>query len=862
MAEETGGTPQGRQSIIPINIEDEMRGAYIDYSMSVIISRALPDVRDGLKPVHRRVLYGMLDLGVNYNKPYKKSARIVGEVLGKYHPHGDASVYDTMVRMAQDWSLRYTLVDGQGNFGSIDGDSPAAMRYTEARLRRMAEEMLSDINKETVDFQPNFDDSLTEPTVLPAKLPNLLLNGSSGIAVGMATNMAPHNLREVVDGIHAYIDNNEISIPELMKFVTAPDFPTGAIIYGTSGIHEAYLTGRGRVVMRAKAEIVTSPSGKDQIIVTEIPYMVNKAQMIEKTAMLVNEKKIEGISDIRDESDRDGYRIVYDLKRDAIPNIVLNNLYKYTQLQSTFGINNVALVKGRPLTLNLKDLIKYFVDHRHEVIVRRTKFELREAEKRAHILEGYLIALDHLDEVISLIRSSADPDTAREGLMARFGLSEIQAKAILDMRLQRLTGLERDKIQNEYNEVKALIERLNEILNNEGLRMQIIKDELTEMKDRYGDNRRTEVVHSDDDFTVEDMIPNEDMVITISNQGYIKRTSLSEYRTQGRGGVGSKGVSTKDDDFTEHLYVAQAHNYLLIFTDMGRVYWKRVYEIPEGTKTSKGRAIQNLINIEPGDNVRSIINVKNMQDENYINNNFVIMCTEKGIIKKTALEAYSRPRQGGITAITIHEGDRLLNATMTNGKNHIIIAKSEGKAVHFHEKQVRPMGRTAAGVRAVSFDSDSDRVIGMVCVTRPDANLLVVSENGYGKRSLIDDYRITNRGGKGVKTLNITDKTGKLVAIKEVGDDDELMIINRSGITIRIKVDELRIMGRATQGVRLIKLNDDDRISSIEKIQSVESEIKAEKQNEEAPGFDDAVEPPVDGIDDIGDDSEAPATEE
>jgi DNA gyrase subunit A len=826
MAEETGGSTPGRQSIIPINIEDEMRGAYIDYSMSVIISRALPDVRDGLKPVHRRVLFGMLELGVNYNKPYKKSARIVGEVLGKYHPHGDASVYDTMVRMAQDWSLRYTLVDGQGNFGSIDGDSPAAMRYTEARLRRIAEEMLADINKDTVDFQGNFDDSLQEPTVLPAKIPNLLLNGSSGIAVGMATNMAPHNLREVVDGIVAYIDNRDITIPELMKYITAPDFPTGGIIYGTSGIQEAFLTGRGKIVVRSKAEIVTGNNGKDQIVVTEIPYMVNKAMMIEKTAALINEKRIEGISDIRDESDREGYRIVYDLKRDAIPNIVLNNLFKYTQLQSSFGVNNVALVKGRPLTLNLKDLIKHFVDHRHEVIVRRTKFELSEAEKRAHILEGYLIALDHLDEVIALIRSSRDPETAKEGLMTSFALSEIQAKAILDMRLQRLTGLERDKIQQEYNEVKALIERLNEILANEPIRMQIIKDELAELRDRYGDARRTEIVHSDDDITVEDMIPNEDMVITISNQGYIKRTLLSEYRTQGRGGVGSRGVSTKEDDFTEHLFIAQAHNYLLIFTDQGNLYWKKAYEIPEGIKTSKGRAIQNLINIEPGDTVRSIINVKNLQDEDYINNNYVILCTEKGIIKKTSLEAYSRPRQGGITAITIHEGDRLLNASMTNGKNHIIIAKSEGKAVHFNESQVRPMGRTAAGVRGVSLDSDTDKVIGMVCITREDANLLVVSENGYGKRSLIDDYRITNRGGKGVKTINITDKTGKLVAIKEVVDDDDLMIINRSGITIRIKVSELRIMGRATQGVRLIKLSEDDRISSVEKIQKIEGEIQ------------------------------------
>jgi DNA gyrase subunit A len=824
MAEENSGLPPARQSIIPINIEDEMRGAYIDYSMSVIVSRALPDVRDGLKPVHRRVLFGMQELGVNYNKAYKKSARIVGEVLGKYHPHGDASVYDTMVRMAQDWSLRYTLVDGQGNFGSIDGDFPAAMRYTEARLRRIAEELLADINKDTVDFQPNFDDSLTEPTVLPGKLPNLLVNGSSGIAVGMATNMAPHNLREVIDGIVAYIDNHDITIPELMKFVTAPDFPTGGIIYGVAGVQEGYLTGRGRIVVRAKAEIVTQANGKDQIIVTEIPYMVNKAMMIEKTAALINEKKIEGISDLRDESDRDGYRVVYDLKKDAIANIVLNNLYKYTQLQSSFGVNNVALVKGRPQTLNLKDLIKYFVEHRHEVVVRRTKFELAEAEKRAHILEGYLIALDNLDEVISLIRASKDPDTAREGLITRFGLSEIQSKAILDMRLQRLTGLERDKIQEEYKEVKELIDRLNEILANESTRMQIIKDELAELRDRYGDERRTEVVPSDDDFTMEDMIPNEDMVITISNQGYIKRTLLSEYRTQGRGGVGSKGVSTKEDDFTEHLFIAQAHNYLLIFTDQGKVYWKKAYEIPEGNKTSKGRAIQNLINIEPGDNIRAIITVKNLQDENYTNNNFVILCTEKGIIKKTSLEAYSRPRQGGINAITIHEGDRLLNASLTNGKNHIVIAKSEGKAVHFNELQVRPMGRTAAGVRGVTLDSETDKVIGMVCISREDANLLVVSENGYGKRSVIEDYRITNRGGKGVKTLNITEKTGKLVAIKEVVDEDELMIINRSGITIRIEVKELRVMGRATQGVRLIKLNEDDRISSVEKIQKIEGE--------------------------------------
>lgn len=822
MAEEATGLPP-RQNIIPINIEDEMRGAYIDYSMSVIVSRALPDVRDGLKPVHRRVLFGMQELGVNYNKSYKKSARIVGEVLGKYHPHGDASVYDTMVRMAQDWSLRYTLVDGQGNFGSVDGDSPAAMRYTEARLRRIAEEMLADINKDTVDFQPNFDDSLTEPTVLPAKIPNLLVNGSSGIAVGMATNMAPHNLSEVVDGIIAYIDNHEITVQELMKYITAPDFPTGGIIYGLSGVQESYLTGRGRVVIRAKAEIVTNAKGKDQIIVTEIPYQVNKAVMIEKTAALINEKKLEGITDLRDESDRDGYRVVYDLKKDAIPNIVLNNLFKYTQLQSSFGVNNVALVKGRPQTLNLKDQIVYFVEHRHEVVIRRAKYDLAEAEKRAHILEGYLIALDHLDEVIALIRSSKDPEVAKVGLMEKFSLSEIQAKAILEMRLQRLTGLEREKIQNEYKEVMALIAELKEILASEPKRMGIIKTELLEMKERYGDPRRTLVVASEDDITVEALIPNEEMVITISNQGYIKRTLLSEYRTQGRGGVGSKGVSTKEDDFTEHLFIAHAHHYLLIFTAQGKVFWKKVYEIPEGTKTSKGRAIQNLLNIEPGDSVRAVLNVQNLEDEKYVNENFVILCTEQGTIKKTALEAYSRPRANGITAITVHEGDRLLNAALTNGKNHIVIAKRDGKAVHFDEGDVRPMGRTAAGVRAVTLEGADDRVIGMVCITGEDANLLVVSELGYGKRSSIGDYRITRRGGKGVKTINITEKTGKLVAIKQVGDKDELMIINRSGLSIRIRVEELRVMGRATQGVRVIRLNDDDSISSVEKIQNIET---------------------------------------
>lgn len=814
--------PSLHSNVIPINIEDEMRGAYIDYSMSVIVSRALPDVRDGLKPVHRRVLFGMQELGVNYNKPYKKSARIVGEVLGKYHPHGDGSVYDTMVRMAQDWSLRYTLVDGQGNFGSIDGDPPAAMRYTEARLRKIAEELLADINKETVDFQPNFDDSLQEPSVLPAKIPNLLINGASGIAVGMATNMAPHNLSEVIDGIIAYIDNREISIQELMKLILAPDFPTGGIIYGISGIQEAFLTGRGRIVVRAKAEIVTSQTGKDQIVVTEIPYMVNKAQMIEKTAMLINEKKIEGISEIRDESDREGYRVVYDLRKDAIPNIVLNNLFKYTQLQSSFGVNNVALVKGRPQTLNLKDLIVHFVEHRHEVVIRRAKFELAEAEKRAHILQGYLIALDHLDEVIALIRGSRDPDVARVGLMERFGLSEIQARAILDMRLQRLTGLEREKIQQEYKEVMELIDYLNKLLADEGMRMGIIKDELREVKEKYGDERRTQIVPHEDDITVEDMIPNEEMVITISNQGYIKRTLLSEYRTQGRGGIGSKGAATKEDDFTEQLFIAQAHNYLLIFTESGDVFWKKVYEIPEGSKTSKGRAIQNLINIKPGDKVRTVINVKTLEDKEYLDNNFVILCTAKGTIKKTSLEAYSRPRTNGITAITIHEGDRLLNAAITNGKNQIVIAKRSGKAVRFNEADVRPMGRTAAGVRGVTLEGEEDRVVGMVCINKDDANLLVVSEKGYGKRSSLEDYRIAKRGGKGVKTINVTDKTGKLVAIKQVTDQDDLMIINRSGITIRINVEELRVMGRATQGVRLIKLNEDDEISSVEKIEKIE----------------------------------------
>ncbi|HET8859659.1 DNA gyrase subunit A [Marivirga sp.] len=819
------------EKIIPINIEDEMRGAYIDYSMSVIVSRALPDVRDGLKPVHRRILFGMQELGLAHNRPYKKSARIVGEVLGKYHPHGDTAVYDTMVRMAQPWSLRYQMVDGQGNFGSIDGDSPAAMRYTEARLKRIAEEMLTDINKNTVDFQFNFDDSLKEPTVLPAKVPNLLLNGASGIAVGMATNMAPHNLTEVVNGINAYIDNNDITIPELMEHISAPDFPTGAAIYGYQGVKAAFETGRGRIVMRAKAEIEVLASGRERIIVTEIPYLVNKANMIEKTAALVNEKKIEGISDIRDESDRNGLRIVYEIRKDAIPNVVLNNLYKYTQLQTSFSVNNVALVKGRPETLNLKDMIKHYVNHRHDVIVRRTKYELEEAQKRAHILEGYLIALDNLDAVIKLIRESRDPEIARNGLMEKFKLSEIQAKAILDMRLQRLTGLEREKIVQEFEEIKKLIEYLESILADEELRMKIIKDEMQEIKDRYGDERRTEIIHSAEEFTDEDMIPNEDVVITLSHQGYIKRTLLNEYKTQGRGGVGSKGAGSKDDDFTELLFVAKTHNYLLIFTELGKVYWIKVYRLPEGSKISKGRAIQNLINIESEDSVRAVINVENLDNEDYINNNFLVMCTEKGTIKKTTLEAYSRPRANGINAISINEGDRLLNVKMTNGDNNIIIAARSGRAIRFHESNVRPMGRTAAGVRGITLKDGKDIVVEMVAITRENANLLVVSEKGYGKRSDIEDYRITKRGGKGVKTLNVTEKTGELVAIKEVIDSDDLMIINKSGITIRMAVETLRVMGRATQGVRLIKVNENDSISSVEKVEKIDDieEVEGEE---------------------------------
>ncbi|MBD2754398.1 DNA gyrase subunit A [Spirosoma validum] len=823
MAEENPDL-ESPSNIIPINIEDEMRGAYIDYSMSVIISRALPDVRDGLKPVHRRVLFGMAELGVNYNKPHKKSARIVGEVLGKYHPHGDSSVYDTMVRMAQDWSLRYPLVDGQGNFGSIDGDSPAAMRYTEARLKRIADELLTDIYKETVDFQPNFDDSLQEPTVMPAKLPNLLLNGSSGIAVGMATNMAPHNLTEVVDGIIAYLDNNDITVEELMQYVKAPDFPTGATIYGMEGVKSAFKTGRGRVVMRANATIEEN-RGKTQIIVTDVPYMVNKAVMLEKTAELINDKKIEGISAFRDESDRDGLRVVYDLRKDAIANVVLNNLYKHTALQSSFSINNVALVKGRPMLLNLKDMMKYYVEHRFEVVTRRTQYELREAEKRAHILEGLLIALDNIDAVINLIRSSRDPEIARTGLMEQFSLSDVQAKAILEMRLQRLTGLERDKLQAEYDELMQEINGLREILASEERKQQVIKEELIDIRARYGDERRTQInALGDGNISDLSLIADEDMVITISHEGYIKRTPTTEYRSQSRGGVGAKAASTKEEDFTEHLFTATMHNTLLAFTQKGRLYWLPVYELPEGSRTSKGRPLANFINIESDDKVRAVINVSDLKNEDYINNNYLVMCTRQGTIKKTMLEAFSRPRQSGIIAITIDESDQLIGVCMTNGDNDIVIASSAGKAVRFHESRVRPMGRTAAGVRGISLDDEdtTDHVIGMVCIASPDAQLLVVSQNGYGKRSEIDGYRITNRGAKGVGTLKVTEKVGRLVAVLDVADNDDLMIINKSGIAIRTPVGSISVIGRNTQGVRLISLRDGDEISSVTKIKQEE----------------------------------------
>ena len=826
------------EKIIPINIEEEMKTAYIDYSMSVIVSRALPDVRDGLKPVHRRVLYGMLDLGVLSNRPYKKSARIVGEVLGKYHPHGDGSVYDAMVRMAQVWSLRYPLVDGQGNFGSMDGDSPAAMRYTEARLKKLAEEMLSDIDKETVDFTLNFDDSLQEPTVLPAKIPNLLVNGASGIAVGMATNMAPHNLTEVIDGVVAYIDNRDITLDELARIIKAPDFPTGGIIYGYAGVKEAYHTGRGKVVLRARATIETTDNGRERIVVTEVPFQINKAEMIKRTADLINEKKLEGISDIRDESDREGIRIVYELRRDAIGNVVLNNLFKFTSLQSSFSVNNVALVGGRPMTLNLKDLIVNYVNHRHEVVIRRTRYELAEAEKRAHILEGLLIALDHLDEVIALIRASQTPQIAQDGLINSFQLSEIQAKAILEMRLQRLTGLERDKIRDEYAELKKLIDYYRDVLADEKLRMDIIKDELGEMKEKYGDERRTEIVYTGDEISLEDMIADEDVVITISHQGYIKRTALTEYRTQGRGGRGARGSSTKQEDFVEHIYVASTHNYILFFTEKGRCHWLKVYEIPEGNKTGRGRAIQNLISIQPDDKVKAFINVKDLSDEAYINNNFIVMCTRNGTIKKTALEAYSRPRQSGINAIQIEDGDQLLEARLTNGTNEIMLATRKGKLVRFNEETVRPMGRNSIGVKGVTLDGEDDTVIGMVCVSDPlKESVLVVAEQGYGKRSDIDEYRKTNRGAKGVKTINITDKTGNLVAIKVVVENDDLMIITKSGLTIRMGVEDISVQGRATQGVRLIRLEDDDEIASVAK---VEVEDKEESQMEDTPAIEGA----------------------
>ncbi len=834
MAEETENEhlESGNDRIIPINIEEEMKMAYIDYSMSVIVSRALPDVRDGLKPVHRRVLYGMLDLGVTSGKPYKKSARIVGDVLGKYHPHGDSSVYGTMVRMAQEWSLRYPLVDGQGNFGSIDGDEPAAMRYTEARLKKIAEEMLADINKDTIDYQLNFDDSLEEPTVLPTKIPNLLVNGASGIAVGMATNMAPHNLTEVINATTAYIDNKDIEVTELMQHIKAPDFPTGGIIYGHSGVKEAYLTGRGRVVMRAKAEIETFGNDRERIIVTEIPYQVNKAQMIEQTAGLVNEKKIEGISEIRDESDRSGMRIVYEIKRDANSSIVLNNLYKYTALQSSFSINNIALVHGRPMLLNLKDLIKHFVDHRHEVVIRRTRFELAEAEKRAHILEGLLIAIDNLDEVIRLIRNSPTPEDARLGLIERFGLSDLQARAILDMTLRRLTGLERDKIKEEYAELMKTIEYLKSVLADEGLRMKIIKDELTEIDDKYGDERRTSIVHSAEDMKMEDFIEDEGVVITISHEGYIKRTPLTEYHRQGRGGKGSLGSNSRDQDFIEHIIIASNHNYMLFFTEAGRCFWLRVFEIPEGSRTSKGRAIQNIINIPKEEKIKAYIKVKNLKDQDYLENNFIIMCTRQGTIKKTSLQAYSRPRANGINAININEGDTLLEANLTDGSSEIIMALRSGRAIRFNEATVRPMGRTATGVRGVTLAHEKDEVIGMISVNNPETSILVVSEKGYGKRTLLEDYRVTNRGGKGVKTINVTDKTGELVAIKDVTDTDDLMIINKSGIVIRIAIGELRIMGRATQGVRLISLKGDDEIASIAKVEHEEDAETEELLNE------------------------------
>ena len=828
------------EKLIPINIEEEMKSAYIDYSMSVIVSRALPDVRDGLKPVHRRVLYGMYDLGVNSRSAHKKSARIVGEVLGKYHPHGDASVYDAMVRMAQEWSMRYLLVDGQGNFGSVDGDSPAAMRYTEARMKKISEEMLADIDKETVDFQLNFDDTLQEPTVMPTKIPTLLVNGASGIAVGMATNMAPHNLTEVVDGTLAYIDNNDIEIDELINHIKAPDFPTGGIIYGYEGVREAFKTGRGRIVMRAKVGF-EEVNGKEAIIVTEIPYQVNKANMIKHTADLVNDKKIEGISNIRDESDRNGMRVVYELKRDAVPNVVLNTLYKYTQLQASFSVNNIALVKGRPQMLNLKDLIYHFVEHRHDVVVRRAQYDLRKAEERAHILEGLIIASDNIDEVIKIIRASKDGDEARTKLIERFKLSEIQARAIVEMRLRQLTGLEQDKLRAEYEEIMKLIAYLKELLASKEMRMQVIKDELTEIRDKYGDERRSQIEYSGGDVSIEDLIADESVVITISHAGYIKRTSLSEYKTQNRGGVGQKSAGTRDQDFLEHLFVATNHQYLMYFTQKGKCYWMRVYEIPEGTKTSKGRAIQNLINIESDDKVKAFICTQDLKDQDYINSHYVIMATKQGQVKKTPLEQYSRPRQNGINAITIKEDDELIEAKLTTGNSQVLLAVKSGKLVRFEEEKTRPMGRTASGVRGITLADEKDEVIGMVSIDKNDvteSQILVVTENGYGKRTkLVDDdgedvYRITNRGGKGVKTLNITEKTGALIAINNVTDADDLMIINKSGLTIRMMVSDLRVMGRATQGVRLINIKGNDSIAAVTKVLREDEEIVLDENGE------------------------------
>jgi DNA gyrase subunit A len=805
-----------RERIIKVNIEEEMKSAYIDYSMSVIVQRALPDVRDGLKPVHRRVLFGMSELGVLSNRPYKKSARIVGEVLGKFHPHGDSSVYEAMVRMAQDWSLRYPLVDGQGNFGSVDGDSPAAMRYTEARLKKIAEEILADIEKDTVDFQPNFDDSLTEPSVMPTRIPQLLVNGASGIAVGMATNMPPHNLSEVIDATIAYIDNNDITSEEILHFIKGPDFPTGGIIYGEQGIRDALETGRGRVVVRGKTEIELTHSGRECIIVNEIPYMVNKAEMIRKIADLINDKKLEGISYINDESDRNGMRIVIILKKDASANVVLNNLYKYSGLQTSFSVNNIALVKGRPKQLNTKDLIHHFVNHRHEVVIRRTKFDLDQAEKRAHILEGLIIASDHIDEVIAIIRGSQTPDMARERLMERFSLTDIQSRAIVEMRLRQLTGLEQDKLRAEYKEIMELIDYLKSILANVDLQMKIIKDELLEIKEKYGDKRRTEIIPNAEEFNPEDFYADDEMVITISHMGYIKRTPLTEFRRQNRGGTGAKGGATRDEDFIEHLYIATMHNTMLFFTRNGKCYWLKVYAIPEGSRTSKGRAMQNLINIEPDDNVRAFINVRNLNDAEYINSNFIVLCTTKGIIKKTSLEAYSRPRINGVNAITVREGDELLEARMTNGQHHIMLAIKSGRAIRFPEASVRPMGRTASGVRGIRLASEKDDcVVGMITVENKEKNILVVSEKGYGKRSDIDGYRITNRGGKGVKTINVTEKTGTLIALKDVTDNHDLMIITQYGNILRSPVKALRVMGRATQGVRLINLKENDIIASV-----------------------------------------------